>query len=118
MSSACMLVRKFVTSYIRSSHAGDFERIEQAVTYSLGVIFVLKNVSASASRAKMTTEIVVGEPGGHPCNPLTPQEPSTMVPKCTLGCPNTISLVSRTAIGMHRSYSPLRKGTLLCSPGH
>ena len=62
-------------------------------------------------------DIIVTEPGGPTEHPPPPQEPSTMVPKCTLGCPEHNLTFPRTAIGMHWSYSPLRKGTLLRSPG-
>ena len=65
---------------------------------------------------------IVREPRGPTVHPFPPPPPSPRnlplwfqnVPQ---GVPNTISLVPRTAIGMHWCYSPLRKGTLLPSVG-
>ena len=61
---------------------------------------------------------VVREPGGPPVHPLPTPLPRNLplwsqnVPK---GVQSTVSLVPRTAIGMHWSYSLLSTGTLLRS---
>ena len=74
--------------------------------------------SAGASRTPMTPPPPQPPPTPTPPSPPAPPPPrniplrSRNVP---LGASNRISLVPRTAIGMHWSYSPLRKGTLLRS---
>ena len=55
------------------------------------LIFIILVLVTNSDSFKICENVVVREPGGpteHPPPPSSPsQEPFTMVPKCTLGCP-------------------------------
>ena len=78
---------------------------------------ILSNVIAELSlRTKCHTTCSEGALRSHRASP--PRNLPLWSQNVPSGVPNTISLVPRTDIMMHWSYNPLRKGTLLCSPGH